>query len=158
MKLSPVSNYMPFGAKYGHASKKYETKEEIVKHFDNQKDAIELQKQKALEFEDFMQSDEVKAILDKLPAEDKVLSSPLLMTGYKINLPDMVQPSRIKLYYYTNSAENISKINRYNFKKNNFPYGLVNISVYTAQNKDRSIDKKGIVNWLKELTNIINSD
>lgn len=158
MKISPVSNYMQFGAKYGHSSKNYETKEEIIRHFDKQIDVIEFQKQKALELEDFMQSDEVKTILEQLPEEDKILSSPLLMTGYRINLPDIVQPTRIKLTYYTNSADSISKINRYNFKANNYPYGLVNISVFTAQNKDRSIDKKGIINWLKELRGIINSN
>lgn len=163
MKLSPV-NTISFSAKYssnstlGNNSRKYNdglTKEQIIEHFDMQIDRIELQKQKALELEDFMQSDEVKEILAQLPENDEVVSDSLL-TSHEINPINKIQPRRMKLYYLTNSYENLVKINRYDYNKNDRRTSFIQL----AQNNDRdkSINKKGIIAWLKELVCILNGD
>ena len=162
MKLSPV-NALSFKAKYlsnatlGNYKYKFNnglTKEQIAKDYDSQIAKIELQKQKALELEDFMQSDEVQAIIAQLPAEDEVISDSLLTTRNSISPVNKISLDRMKLYYMTDSPESISKISRYDYKIDDYNTHFCQC----AQARDGKLDKAGIITWLKELVGIVNGD
>jgi len=120
--------------------------------YDNQIKKITEQKQRAIEFDEFMHSKEVTEIVDKLPKEDVLEISGDYMLKTDDNSMDTLSGDNP---YYDPQLENFRL--RYNdFNKDG--YGDIseddelNCGDYSdTQNEDGSINKEGILDWLKKI-------
>ena len=168
MKISPVSSVLNYKAKVVsnstlgvHKARHNEglSKKEVAEHYNEQIKRIEAQKMRAIELQDFMQSNEVQKILDKLPKEDEVELDSLLKSNAGINGVDMIKPKKMMLYYIPATIINSNKINQYDsdFNRNkDYKDAAINHRKKVVQNDDGTIDKDGIVGWLNEIVEILN--
>ena len=108
--------------------------------YDERIKKIQLQKKEYLELDEFMHSDEIKKIVEKLPDEDSVI---ITQHCCKDNMP--------RLNYESQNNSIIKEVVRC-LKS---PKGT-NISEFSPFNNNHELDKKGIKIWLYRLLHIIN--
>lgn len=108
------------------------TKSQLIKSYDSQIEKIKEQKKRAMELDTFMRSDEVMKLVKKLPknAEVEVASK------FELN--------------FDSSNEDIILENARIIYENDNPESCC-LEAIDAQMQDGSIDKKGIIKWLKYL-------
>ena len=116
------------------------TLKDITDDYDAAIENIRRQKQSAIELDEFMHSDEVKAALDKLPKNDSVK----ICSRYR----GIYIKNGLHLMYLTDNGSIISKILN---NPNNERY----FSSKEAQNSDGSIDKEGILSWLNSICEVL---
>ena len=142
MKINAVSSVNSFRGKLMFNSDipsngfKSLSKEEIAQEYDKQIAIIQSGKKKAMELDEFMHSDKVTSLIDKLLEEDQIDIASLLSTEDSVDEGSMIKPEKFELFYYADTVEREIEA-----EKQSLDY-------IEAQNDDGSINKEGILNWL----------
>lgn len=154
MKLSPINLQTSFKAtvhsnRYRgdwlptHRFKDGLTKQEVADCYDAHMGVIERQKRVALELQDYMNSEEIQEILNKLPEEDTVEIRSLLTTHNTVYGKNPIEPDDIELRYDPSPNDTIRRRQLDNVY-------LRSISVQ-KDDEERSLDKEKIANWLNTI-------
>ena len=120
------------------------TKQETMESYDKKIRELKLLKKQAKEFDEFMRSDEIKLLLQKLPEQDEVI----LRNEYTLRDKgwDDIQAEPFELLY-------IQDEEKYEFIKPSGKYASEKHFRF-VQNNDGTINKDGIMIWLNNLVHL----
>ena len=148
MAVNRISN-ISFGAKIERETIRHlyspkiiekPTLEQVMNDYDEAINNITWQKKSAQELDEYMHSDEVKAIVDKLPPNDTITIHSKFKGSYAKN--------GFHLSYSTKSASVIKRILKHSKKNEHY-------SDFPAQTRDGSINKEGILHWLNTIADMV---
>ena len=120
------------------------TKQETMSEYDEKIKELRFLKKQAKEFDDFMRSDEVKLLIQKLPDEDEIVMRNECISEDRGWNDIQIKPFELSYVQFEDKCEFIKPCGKYAREKY-FPF---------VQNNDGTINKEGIKAWLWNLTQL----
>ena len=126
----------------GKDTQKSTSREYVESFYNRQIKTIEKQKKHALEFDDFMHSDQVSKMIKELPAGDKIEINSIPSDDNIIEVNEL-------LLIYKPSYPDYTFANLTGSEEDE-------ISIQSVQKPNGQIDKKGIIDWLQRIKDFNN--
>lgn len=121
------------------------TKKEMIEDYDSKIRFLQQQKKDAIEFDNFMRSNEVRELVSKLPQEDEVR----MFNGYYLPNDAMDVDDSMPFSLIYKEADELADDDEYGYSGSSALLSMKQFS--DVQNPDGTLNKEGIKAWLNVL-------